>query len=202
MQIKGQSNKLLMENKMKKAFNYFSWLHIAIVDLFVTTLAIFIVPVVVPFAKNGHLPKCFRWLETYDNPITGEPSHWKRWEWVRNLLGDRFGLYFQTVGWLWRNKAYNYSYYVSGREIFPEYKCHGNALVGNNKNARGYNLVLADNAWCLFAMVPFFKIGNFQIYWRIYLGWKIKSRSLSKNKSGRAMLAIFVGFRVEKLANK
>lgn len=187
---------------MKTAFNYFSWLPLALADLFVTTLAIFIVPFIVPFAKNEHLPKYFRWLETYDNPITGEPSHWERWKWVRNLLGDNLGLYFQTVGWLWRNKAYNYSYYISGREVYPEYKCYGNLHVGNNKNATGFNLVLADNAWCLFAFLPFFKIGKFQIYWRIYLGWKIKSRSISKNKSGRAMLAIFVGFRVKKLANK
>ena len=187
---------------MRKLLKYLNWFPFAVADLFVTTSAIFIVPFVVPFAKNEHLPKYFRWLETYDNPITGEPSHWERWRWVRNLLGYKLGLYFQTVGWLWRNKAYNYSYYVSGREIYPEYKCYGNPLIGNNKSSTGYNLVLADNAWCLFALLPFFKIGKFQICWRIYLGWKIKSRSISKNKSGRAMLAIFIGFRVKKLANK
>lgn len=186
---------------MKKILYYCSWFPLAIADLFITTIAIFIVPFAVLFVKNGHLPKYLRWLETYDNPIAGEPSHHQRWKWVRNLVGDKIGLYLQTVGWLWRNRAYNYSYYISGRVIYPSYRTVGNKYVGNHAQATGYNLVLANNAWCLFAMIPFFKIGKFQIYWRVYLGWKIKSRALSKSKSGRAMLAVFVGFRVRKNTN-
>ena len=50
---------------MRKLLKYLNWFPFAVADLFVTTLAIFIVPFVVPFAKNEHLPKYFRWLETY-----------------------------------------------------------------------------------------------------------------------------------------
>ena len=175
---------------------YLSWILLAPLDPVMSVLCVILAPFVVPFynEKTGHLPYIFRWMETYDNPIDGDKGHIERWEEVRKI--GSFGVYLQRVAWLWRNKAYNFSYHVLGREIASVTKWKGNIHVSSDveDNQQGYLLMWNDNAWGLFAFVPSFRLFGKQFYWRIYVGWKLKSvvpedRAFSRE---RVMLAFFI----------
>lgn len=175
---------------------YASWIFLALLDPIAATLAVILAPFVVPFysEKKGHLPFGFRWMETYDNPIDGDKGHVERWAKIRKI--GKLGVYMQRVGWLWRNKAYNFSYHVLGRNIKDVTKWKGNINVSSDPedNQTGYLLMWNSNAWGLFAFIPSIKVFGKQFYWRIYVGWKLKSvvpeeRAFSRE---RVMLAFFI----------
>lgn len=60
---------------------------------------------------NGRLPRGFRWMETWDAPLPGfpasqgfatpDPTTW-------------WGFYWQSVRWLWRNRAYRFTTFNVG----------------------------------------------------------------------------------------
>ena len=68
---------------------YASWIVLVPLDIITGVLAILFAPFVVPFynEKTGHLPKGFRWMETFDNPIDGDGGHIRRWASIRYHLG-------------------------------------------------------------------------------------------------------------------
>lgn len=87
-------------------------------------------------------------METFDNPIDGDGGHIRRWASIRYHLGD-FGVYMQRVGWLWRNKAYNFAYHVLGREATSKFNWKGNPKTegGPNPVNHGYLLMWNESAW-------------------------------------------------------
>ena len=172
---------------------YFSWIFLAPLELLVSILAVILAPFVVPFynEEKGHLPFGFRWMETYDNPIDGDRGHVERWAKIRDK--GKLGVYLQRVGWLWRNKAYNFSYHVLGREVKDVTNWKGNINISQDGQT-GYLLMWNSNAWGLFAFIPSIKLFGKQFYWRIYIGWKLKSvvpeeRAFSRK---RVMLAFHI----------
>ncbi|UHS65416.1 holin [Citrobacter phage vB_CbrM_HP1] len=181
---------------MMRYLKYASWILLAILEPIAAILAVLLAPFVVPFYsdKTGHLPLGFRWMETYDNPIDGDKGHVERWANIRNV--GWLGVYMQRVAWLWRNKAYNFSYHVLGRDVKEVTKWKGNINISSNSedNQTGYLLMWNSNAWGLFAFTPSIKVFSKQFYWRIYLGWKLKSIVPEANafRKKRVMLAFFI----------
>lgn len=176
-----------------KFLKYISWIFLVPVDLITGALAIILAPFVVPFYNEtkGHLPIGFRWMETYDNPIDGDKGHIKRWSAIREKTG--FGPYVQRVAWLWRNKAYNFAYHVLGRSAESEFHYIGNKDIESgspDKAHHGYLLMWNDDAWGLFVVKPWLKLGKKTFYLRVYCGWKLKSE-LSRDID-RAMLAFHI----------
>lgn len=172
---------------------YLSWIPLAIVAVVVGLLAYPLVPIAVLFRKKERLPWIFWWLETYDNPIYGEPSHIRRWQ-TFVAAHPLIGPYVQRVAWLWRNKAYNFDYWICGREFSGPFRLWGNPNVesGSPIVSEGYVFILTPKTWCLFAFLPLVKIGDYRYYLRLYLGWKTKTLGKHPDKEGRAMLASHV----------
>lgn len=170
----------IKEIYLKLTLQFFKWVVLSFFSLIITILAYPIVPIAVLFRKDGKLPKIFYWFETYDNPVEGELAHWERWESFRNKYG-KFGLYCQCVGWLWRNKGYNFAYHVCGINVDNtrnEIKFKGDTQVesGSPVYHYGYLWATCESGWSLFAFIPHLKIGNTQYCLRVYLGWKFKGR--------------------------
>lgn len=173
-----------------KIFYYLSWIPLAIADFFVSLLAYPLAPVAVLFVKNNHLPDAFWFLETHDEPLLGDKGHIERWQPFVHKWG-RFGIYCQRVAWLWRNKAYNFSYHVTGREMQGPCKVRGNPKVesGSPTLVPGYVLITTEKSWCFFAFIPWLKVGKRQFYVRAYLGWKMKKLGNHPLIKERAMIA-------------
>ncbi|AHJ86977.1 hypothetical protein STP4a_123 [Salmonella phage STP4-a] len=186
---------------MTKFLKYASWIFLVPLDFISMVLAVVLTPFIVPFysEKTGHLPKGFRWMETYDNPIDGDRGHIERWSKIRKI--PVLGKYFQRVAWLWRNKAYNFAYYVLGRPATSEFHYRGNPNVESgspDKAHHGWLFMWNDDAWGVFAAVPYLRIGKIQFYLRVYCGWKLKS--LLSRPIPRAMLAFHINpFRFYKI---
>ncbi|EPO7485150.1 hypothetical protein [Escherichia phage AV109] len=176
-----------------KFLKYVSWVVLVPIDWIAAILAIILAPFVVPFhsEKTGKLPYGFDWMMTYDNPIDGDRGHVERWSKIRKI--PVIGKYAQRVAWLWRNKAYNFSYHVLGREASSEWHYKGNAETksGSPDPAHhGYLLVWNESAWGLFAAIPYLKVGGITFYLRVYCGWKLKS--LLSRPIPRAMLSFHI----------
>lgn len=171
---------------------YASWIVLVPLDIITGVLAILFAPFVVPFynEKTGRLPKGFRWMETFDNPIDGDGGHIRRWASIRYHLGD-FGVYMQRVGWLWRNKAYNFAYHVLGREATSKFNWKGNPKTegGPNPVNHGYLLMWNESAWGLYVYKPWLRIHKVQFCLRVYAGWKLKQEVSDPVNLDRAMLA-------------
>lgn len=169
---------------------YLSWIPLAILAIITSLLAYPLVPIAVLLRKNEKLPWVFRWLETFDNPIYGEPAHVARWaSFVKQF--PTIGPFVQRVAWLWRNKAYNFDYWVCGREYSAPYRLWGDPKVesGSPYAREGWVLIMTEKTWGFFAFIPHLKIGQYQYYFRIYLGWKTKKLGQHPNTRERAMLA-------------
>lgn len=156
---------------------YIRWGIIRLISYFVLFISLILAPFAALTRKNDHLARCFWFMETYDNPVTGDKNHWNRWCWVRNLLGESFGLYFQTWGWLWRNKAYNFDYYYLGADINCPVKWKGNTQVSSDKYNPVFGKYYATDGkyFCLWIYKPWLTIGKFSLCVRIFIGWKFKS---------------------------
>lgn len=190
-------------DKLKKIWLYASWVLLAPLDLIVQAVAILLAPFAALYVdKDGHLLPIFWWMETYDNPLEGDSGHIERWTWFRENLGW-FGLYLQHVAWMWRNKAYNWSYYAIGREAESEIHWRGNKDTSSDPedNQTGYFLLWNDSCWGLFAFIPHIRIGNIQFYLRVYIGWKLKSEVDNPDKRDRVMCSTHVNpFRYGKIS--
>lgn len=192
--------------------SYIKWFFLTIISYTVTVIGLILVPLVVPFAKDGHLPKLFWWLETYDNPLTGDKSHEARWAWVRKFFRrinhDKIGWYLQVVGWLWRNKSYNFDYYILGADIpTPIPVSKGDINVRSDSNTPHYGWYYAESSngyWCLWGFHPYLKIGNYALTVRVFCGWKFKSTKYLKDSGTQhCMLAVHCNpFRLSKWKNE
>lgn len=80
---------------------YLRWILITIYAIATTLLAVLITPIVVPFAdiKTGRMPWLFRWMETPDVLLPGDPHH-------VGTPTSILGWYWTSMRWLWRNPAY------------------------------------------------------------------------------------------------
>ncbi|QJI10784.1 hypothetical protein GuL6_079 [Buttiauxella phage vB_ButM_GuL6] len=183
---------------------YASWILLVPVDIVTGVLAILLAPFVVPFydEKKGHLPKGFRWMETYDNPIDGDGGHIKRWEDIRKW--GSVGVYAQRVAWLWRNKAYNFAYHILGRESISHTYWKGNKLVDSSSSDpkhHGFLVMWNESAWGVFGFVPWLRVHNIQFCLRVYIGWKLKSEVNNPDNKDRVMLAFHINpFRFYKVS--
>lgn len=180
-----------------KYIKYLSWFLLVPFDLLATCLCVLLAPFIVPFAKEGKLPKLFWWMETFDNNLSGDNGHIARWKPIRyrfDSWGVSFlGLYLQQVAWLWRNKAYNFSYYVCGRKS-DGVKWKGNSAVESDPERKdfGWLWMWNEEAWGLFGFIPTIKIKNTQFYLRVYLGWKLKGEVNAPDKTEKVMMVIHV----------
>lgn len=180
---------------------YLSWFPLAVIDFLVASTAYPLAPIAALFAKDGRLPKLFWYLETYDNPVEGDGGHVRRWQAFAEKYGA-FGRYCQRTAWLWRNKAYNYSYYVSGRDISQPVKWHGIPGADGyvNKVIPGWLVLHTPEAWCIYTYLPWIRLFGRQFYLRIYLGWKFKGEAEKPGETRRGMMVVFVSpFRNRKI---
>lgn len=191
----------------KRILYYISWLPLAILDLFMSIIAYPLVPFVALFGiGKDDLPWYLSWFSTYDNGIDGDEGHherWKSWiEWTEKHHLKHFGIYVKRVAWMWRNKMYNFSYHVTGRFIDVPVKWKGNPdSINDNKGGTGWLVLWNDNAWCVWGYQPWLRIGKYQFYLRLFLGWKFKSIVRQNPQiAQREMLAFFISpFRKKKI---
>ena len=166
------------------------WILILPLDILTTLLAYLIAPILALFADGEgdvtlHKYNPLRLWLTHDNPIEGDEAHYERWaDWT-----SKHGLFVQRVAWLWRNKAYGWSYYVWSVKVKPEdqMKVGGNPDV-NYGDPHGKFWAVHKKGWMLYAT------GNslFGRYWRIYIGWKIRSPA-KKRLRGEVQTEDYVG---------
>ena len=117
---------------------YLEYAGLAIVNIFVTLLAIILAPILPLLAKlkqgptnNGSdvelgpwLPLWLNWFQTPDNSLYGDSS-------FQQLFPK--GSYWSMVHWLWRNPAYSFGLrYIPG--LTPA-TFTGNNLIKDNDNA-------------------------------------------------------------------
>ena len=180
-----------------KIWYYLRWFLYVPVDLLTSILAYPLVPIAILLQKDGELRSWFWWLGTYDAPIDGEPAHKERWKAFRERYGA-FGLYCQRVGWLWRNKAYNFAYWQLGVDVTQPIKWYGNTKTESGKpGVPGSLWIFADNCWSWFAFIPWLTIGKKQLCLRVYCGWKLKGRCDDRTHTSRQMLAFHINpFRI------
>lgn len=187
--------------------NYLAWIPLSLVEIVVTLFAYPTVPFVTLFAigKND-LPRWLSWYSTFDNGIDGDGGHLERWvkfcKWCDEHHLHHFGLYVRRVAWLWRNKMYNFSYYVTGRNVQVPVKYKGNPKVESNSlSTTGWVLLYNDEEWGFFCFLPLFHIGKTYVCLRCYFGWKMKGfeRFGYRDQDQHAMLAHFISpFRIIK----
>lgn len=163
------------------------WPFFAALSGVASLIAFPVVPVVVLLWM---LPKPFAWLQkpfdwllwpfmTYDNPIDGDGGHLERWPGPknagRNTLRDRFHRwlysYCRRVGWLWRNRVYNISYYCFGRTLVGVLTTKGNGKVSDRPFTPGMSFQYDERgAWELYAV---WKIPYLPLCVRHRVGWSI-----------------------------
>ena len=164
--------------------------------------------------REGKLPTIFKWWETPDNPLdvewyvkTTAPS-WARYDfdkhyvshegdtslvmvprWVTCIdshftIKERIQRYVCRVGWLSRNTAYGFAYYVNGRDFVGANQIVLRADSGGDwlSYLRGGNILIGtwslyiDKQWCKWFWI------------RIYAGWKLKGKY--QGFKDRSMIAL------------
>jgi len=175
------------------------WCYLFPVNLFMTLLAYPMAPVIAYYyIKFKEIPFWgIPWI-TFDNGIYGDNGHVERW---KNYVAKypKWGLYCQYVAWLWRNKAYNYSYYTAGVEgrVLKESEWIGNPLVESGKpGVEGYFFAIREDGY--FGLFIFKHITD-KFALRVYLGWKFKGDVKQEGTRERTMMATFISpFRIWK----
>lgn len=152
------------------------------VDLITSLLAFPLAPVIALFADgkgdvmlSKHNPLRL-WL-TPDNPIEGDRGHFERW--ARFVVKyPKFGLYVQRTFWLWRNKAYGWSWKLLNAQVRKDDDLHwcGNPKVSDKPYNPGVCAATTSfnpfkARWMVYAVFPMFSGKCF----RLYIGWKLKS---------------------------
>lgn len=158
------------------------WLLYLPFDTITTLLAFPLSPIICLFADGkGDVTLSKKnilrmWL-TPDNPIEGDKGHYERWAGFVEKH-PKIGMYVQRVFWLWRNKAYGWSWYVFNCEIPADMKLYqwGNPEVSDKPYKPGYWIGLTSKNiftcyWMLYVTFPTFPGKCF----RAYLGWKMRS---------------------------
>lgn len=193
--------------------NFVKCFLIFLIDLPITILGILLTPFACLFVnKNNHLPKIFKWMETYDNDMNGDgiapeddpvghpaDQHlpleqrrrgggWKGWE----HSNGKFRSYKWRVLWLLRNPVNTWAYVIIGCNTDNEdvkYEADGELLTTNSWPAKsGF---LYARCYTEGKMYPVYyyvrQWGNSKKCLRIYIGWKFRqARPLDQwEKGGR-----------------
>lgn len=159
------------------------WCILATLDILISLLACPLAPII---ALCGGGRWAWPWL-TYDNPIDGDSGHWERWP----DNGTRLRVLARRTAWLWRNKGYNFSYYILGVVPKGRIKMYGNPLFWKQPHPRGWCFAKCDNAWMLFAWFPY-TLFNQERGLRIYLGWKLRQHCEQEGCTEKAMLTTHI----------
>lgn len=161
------------------------WFWLAIPDFIISLLAYPLAPLIVLFTNSqGKSPLwAFPWL-THDNPIDGDKGHWERWPDDAHWY-DKFQ---RRTAWLWRNRGYNFSYYVCGVTTSSEVEIKYGKAFWKDENPRGYCFATCGKTWMLFAWLPYSRTRGL----RIYLGWKLRNKIDKPEENSRAMLVTHI----------
>jgi len=194
-----------------------AWIFNLVLDVIANIVAYITNPIVCLFANEvGQLPHCFRWWQTYDNPLD---IRWmvtdgivpkifrydfdKHYVYVKEnhktggngyvtLLDDNFTIkekiqrYFCRLAWMYRNTAYGFSYEVNGR-----YVCGGLMSILVDDNEDGNRVwISVDNGKSIFTRtwcVYIKKNWCKHFYIKVFLGWKCQGMYTGDNQ--RCMFA-------------
>jgi hypothetical protein len=162
---------------------YLRWLVISVYALITTLAAMLLTPFVVPFASIdlGRMPWLFRWMETPDVLLPGDPHH------VGTPVSI-LGWYWASMRWLWRNPAYRATDFAKfvpddAKEGYVPFSVlcrpsifHGDQLIAETPFKGG----------CFYAEMGDGLHKVFELYWlwkwpccdrciRLRLGWKLKA---------------------------
>lgn len=153
------------------------------IDIITVLMAYPLAPIIALFSDEegnstlGKYNPLRMWL-TPDNTMLGDRKHRERWaSFVEKH--PKIGPYVQRVAWLWRNKAYGFSWYLLNTKVGKDQAIHwtGDVETGDSPYHPGiwvattsYNPITAR--WMLYAILPSWPKSKCI---RIYLGWKLQS---------------------------
>lgn len=145
-----------------------------VICLIVDLLSFIVVPIALLFCgeDDTHLPKIFKWWETYDNDINGDVY----WHGPEHADGHQKE-YWWRLRWLLRNRSGTFAYTVLGfdKARVKEYKVYGDVMTGNIPGHEGF---LYAEAVCDKQTYPCYyyikRIGNTDRCLRLYFGWKFR----------------------------
>lgn len=177
------------------------WFLFLPIDLITTVLAYPLAPIIALFSDSegnstlGEKNILRLWL-TPDNTMLGDSKNKARWESFVSKY-PKVGPYIQRVAWLWRNKAYGWSWYLlnteikEGQEIYwcgdPRTDCdpyHPGVWLATTKK----NPLTAR--WMAYLVLPTWPKSKCI---RIYLGWKLQSSikdRINGNLSARSAMMV------------
>lgn len=160
---------------------YLRWLFVTLFAIATTLLSIPFTPIAVLFAdtKNGRLPWIFRWMETPDCALPGDPNHVGK-------PSTRLGWYWASMRWLWRNPAYRATDWA---KFIPAVVDHapGHQTIFGFNNVRGdkeitetpfrggyFYAEMDDGVRSVFEFYGLWKWPGIDKCIRLRLGWKLK----------------------------
>lgn len=151
------------------------WFAYLLADITMTLLGLVSAPAVVPFARDGWLPRWLWWFQTPDNSLDGDHG-WQteHWQWRFKFLAP-MARYIGRVGWLWRNNAYGFSTDVLGVKInTSRFTMLGDANVSNRPLHEGLvrRFFTALNGDRYFQWY-YVRAWSSRYCLRINLGWKL-----------------------------
>lgn len=165
------------------------WLLLAPIDLAVSLLAFIVAPLIVLFTSRAGVAPVWAWpWLTHDNPIDGDDGHWERWP----DNGTSFRRYCRRVAWLWRNRGYNFSYYVCGALTPYPAKVVSGSTFWTRRDGRGWCFATCGHAWMFFVWLPWGKPFGIRRGLRVYLGWKLRGKLDNPANTNRAMLVTHI----------
>ena len=162
------------------------WAKRAFKSVWYSLLAILLSPVIAYISLKEEVLPAWAWpFLTYDNPIDGDEGHLARWP-----KTSKFQIWLRRTAWLWRNKAYNYDYYINGISTKEDVVVVKGNPFWQQPNGKGLCYAKCGKAWMLFAWYPYSLFG-WQRGVRVYLGWKLRNK-IDNPSSERAMLVTHI----------
>src|SRR3990172_7477973 len=179
-----------MKQKTKNVILIFS---IQFIHFFVDLSAFIVVPLALLFVseKNNHLPRWFRWYETYDYDINGDEP-WQGWE----HANGKQRTYWWRLRWLLRNRVGTFSYEHMGFDLALVYKYRvvGDVYTNNRPGHSGKlyaEALLHDGKTVIPSYYYVRQWGKSGRCLRAYAGWKFR-RAEPVNKWPEQGLVSFV----------
>jgi hypothetical protein len=141
----------------------FRWFILWLVQLPLLIINYVFAPIIILFAKNGHLPDWLKWFETYDNDLYGG-NDWK-------LMHPNYKSYWCQVLWIWRNPIGTFSYVVAG--VIPQgpFNITGDRQTTNTPNGHSGKVFVEGKNCFLWYYIR--QWGSSDKCIRIALGWKL-----------------------------
>ena len=161
---------------------YLRWLVISIYALITTLVAVVLTPFTVPFAsiKTGRMPWLFRWMETPDVLLPGDPHH------VGTPISI-LGWYWASMRWLWRNPAYRATDFAKFVPAVVDHSATHQTIYGlMHWSGDKYITETPFKGGFFFAQMGDGHRSVFELYWlwkwpccdrciRLRVGWKLKA---------------------------